>query len=139
MRGLSLPGCRDSSLYRVCHRRSGGCGRKEIADGIMTVTQARVDQIISSFAGKRILVLGDIMLDEFIWGKVRRISPEAPVPVVEVARETSHLGGAGNVVANLSALGAVPLPLGIVGEDTAGGRPADLLLQRGNAVARLFS
>jgi len=105
----------------------------------MTVTQARADQIISSFAGKRILVLGDIMLDEFIWGKVRRISPEAPVPVVEVARETSHLGGAGNVVANLNALEAVPLPLGVVGEDSAGGRLADLLAQRGIEFSGLIS
>ena len=71
----------------------------------MTLTRTRADQLISSFAGKRILVLGDIMLDEFIWGKVRRISPEAPVPVVEVTRESYHLGGAGNVAANISALG----------------------------------
>src|SRR6185369_10443727 len=97
----------------------------------MTVTQARADQIISSFAGKRILVLGDVMLDEFIWGKVRRISPEAPVPVVEVARESSHLGGAANVAANLSALEAVPVPIGIVGSDSAGARLADLLTQQG--------
>jgi len=97
----------------------------------MTLTQTRASQIISSFAGKRILVLGDIMLDQFIWGSVRRISPEAPVPVVEVARETSQPGGAGNVVANLNALEAVPLPLGVVGEDPAGTALANLLAERG--------
>jgi D-beta-D-heptose 7-phosphate kinase/D-beta-D-heptose 1-phosphate adenosyltransferase len=69
------------------------------------------------FAGKRIVVLGDVMLDEFIWGRVRRISPEAPVPVVEVERQTLALGGAGNVVSNLVALGARALPVGVVGDD----------------------
>src|SRR5215470_10154338 len=93
----------------------------------MTLNRNRVDQLISSFAGKRILVLGDMMLDEFIWGKVRRISPEAPVPVVEVARESYHLGGAGNVAANISALGASPVPVGVVGDDYAAARLSNLL------------
>jgi D-beta-D-heptose 7-phosphate kinase/D-beta-D-heptose 1-phosphate adenosyltransferase len=97
----------------------------------MTITQARADQLISSFAGRRILVLGDVMLDEFIWGKVRRISPEAPVPVVEVARESYHLGGSGNVAANLSALDAVPVPVGLVGDDLAARRLATLLTEHG--------
>jgi rfaE bifunctional protein kinase chain/domain len=97
----------------------------------MTITQTRADQLISSFAGKRILVLGDLMLDEFIWGKVRRISPEAPVPVVEVARETYHLGGSGNVAANISALDAVPIPVGLVGQDFAARRLAELLAEHG--------
>ena len=92
----------------------------------MTLTHTRANQLISSFVGKRILVLGDIMLDEFIWGKVRRISPEAPVPVVEVARESYHLGGAGNVAANISALGATPIPVGLVGEDRAAERLSEL-------------
>jgi D-beta-D-heptose 7-phosphate kinase/D-beta-D-heptose 1-phosphate adenosyltransferase len=69
-----------------------------------------------------LIVLGDVMLDEFIWGKVRRISPEAPVPVVEIERETVALGGAGNVTSNLAALGARPLQLGVVGADLDGGR-----------------
>src|SRR5499433_31630 len=90
----------------------------------------RVQQIISKFSDLRIVVLGDLMLDEFIWGEVRRISPEAPVPVVEVKRESWHLGGAGNVVSNLLGLGAQALPIGIVGNDDAGqlvrGKFADL-------------
>lgn len=97
----------------------------------MTITKTRVDQLISSFAGRRILVLGDLMLDEFIWGKVRRISPEAPVPVVEVARESYHLGGSGNVAANLSALDGIPVPIGLVGEDFAARRLTELLAQHG--------
>lgn len=77
----------------------------------------RAQEITNSFAGKRIIVLGDLMLDEFIFGRVRRISPEAPVPVVEVEKQTLALGGAGNVVSNLVALGAEPVPLGVIGND----------------------
>ncbi|MEP7342709.1 MAG: D-glycero-beta-D-manno-heptose-7-phosphate kinase [Acidobacteriota bacterium] len=84
------------------------------------MTQRRAQQIIDRFAGRCLVVLGDLMLDEFIWGEVRRISPEAPVPVVEVKRESWHLGGAGNVVSNLRDLGAQALPIGIVGDDDAG-------------------
>lgn len=81
------------------------------------LTEQRAASIAERFTGKRIVVLGDVMLDEFIWGRVRRISPEAPVPVVEVDRQTLALGGAGNVVSNLVALGAVTSPVGIVGDD----------------------
>ena len=82
-----------------------------------TLTQERARSIADSFAGKRIVVLGDVMLDEFIWGRVRRISPEAPVPVVEVDRQTLALGGAGNVVSSLVALGAGATPIGVLGDD----------------------
>jgi rfaE bifunctional protein kinase chain/domain len=75
--------------------------------------RARAEVITNNFAGKRLIVLGDLMLDEFIFGRVRRISPEAPVPVV---------GGAGNVVSNLVALGADPVPLGVIGDDADAGR-----------------
>ncbi len=81
------------------------------------LTRQRAQTLTASFNGKRIVVLGDLMLDEFIWGRVRRISPEAPVPVVEVERQTLALGGAGNVVSNLVALGAAPSPIGVVGDD----------------------
>jgi rfaE bifunctional protein kinase chain/domain len=79
----------------------------------------RARQIINKFADRRIVVLGDLMLDQFIWGEVRRISPEAPVPIVEVKRETWNLGGAANVIANLLELGARVVPIGIVGDDEA--------------------
>lgn len=69
-----------------------------------------------------IVVLGDLMLDEFVWGDVTRISPEAPVPVVEIRRESVHLGGAANVLANLVALGAKACVVGVVGKDAAGER-----------------
>src|SRR3954465_9823331 len=84
---------------------------------MLTLARARAEQLTERFAGRRILVLGDLMLDEFIWGRVRRISPEAPVPVVEVERQTVALGGAGNVVSNLVALGAVPASVGPGGAD----------------------
>jgi D-beta-D-heptose 7-phosphate kinase/D-beta-D-heptose 1-phosphate adenosyltransferase len=83
------------------------------------MTNTRAQEILQNFKDRTMIVLGDLMLDEFIWGEVRRISPEAPVPVVEVKRESWHLGGAGNVVSNLSTLGATALPIGVVGEDQA--------------------
>src|SRR5437870_997479 len=83
-----------------------------------TLERARAEHLTARFAGRRIVVLGDMMLDEFIWGRVRRISPEAPVPVVEVDRQTLALGGAGNVTSNLVALGASPKPVGVTGNDS---------------------
>jgi D-beta-D-heptose 7-phosphate kinase/D-beta-D-heptose 1-phosphate adenosyltransferase len=68
----------------------------------------------------RILVIGDIMLDQYVAGRVTRISPEAPVPVVKVDKEWSTLGGAGNVAANVSALGGQPVLFGLVGNDDSG-------------------
>jgi bifunctional ADP-heptose synthase (sugar kinase/adenylyltransferase) len=79
-----------------------------------------VRHLITETAQRRILVLGDIMLDEFIWGSVRRISPEAPVPVVQFERESFMPGGAANVARNLAAL-EVPTELfSIMGRDGAG-------------------
>lgn len=78
-------------------------------------------------AAKQIVVLGDIMLDEFVWGDVTRISPEAPVPVVDIRRESAHLGGAANVLANAVALGAKAYVVGVIGDDTAGERVRDTL------------
>ncbi len=94
--------------------------------------------ILDQFAGRRLVVLGDLMLDEFIWGEVRRISPEAPVPVVEVKRESWHLGGAGNVVSNLLELGAQAVPIGILGDDEAGRLLQQRFLERGALVDGLI-
>ena len=80
----------------------------------------RFRRIIQKFKQKRVLVVGDLMLDKYIWGNVSRISPEAPVPVVEVQRDSLCLGGAGNVAQNLLSLGAIPLLVGIVGDDAEG-------------------
>jgi rfaE bifunctional protein kinase chain/domain len=72
--------------------------------------------------GAPVLVLGDVMLDEFIWGRVVRISPEAPVPVVEVQEQSFHLGGAGNVASNVRSLGGRARLCGVVGDDAAAER-----------------
>src|SRR3989338_7068404 len=73
--------------------------------------------IIEQFKNKKILVLGDVMLDKYIWGNVSRISPEAPVQVVEVAKESYAPGGAANVANNIAALGAKSIMVGVVGKD----------------------
>ena len=70
------------------------------------LTQERADELLRRASERAIVVYGDVMLDEFVWGEVTRISPEAPVPVVDVRRESVHLGGAANVLANVIALGA---------------------------------
>src|ERR1700704_749244 len=77
----------------------------------------RVKAIIQTASGKRILVIGDLMLDEFVWGRVSRISPEAPVPVVEVLRESYYPGGAANVARNVREFASSAMVMGVVGED----------------------
>lgn len=84
------------------------------------IAPARAREILRSAAGKRIAVLGDYMLDRHLKGIVQRISPEAPVPVVEIESEFTGLGGAGNVVQNLAALGVKPLAFGAAGDDSGG-------------------
>jgi rfaE bifunctional protein kinase chain/domain len=79
-------------------------------------------EAVRNFRNKRILVFGDLMLDRFVWGAVSRISPEAPVPVVEIKKESTHLGGAANVASNIRSLGGVPIPLGVIGDDFEGAR-----------------
>ncbi len=91
----------------------------------------RLHELVQRFADQRILVLGDVMLDHYLWGRCERISPEAPVPVVDVQRETSSLGGAGNVAANLVALGAMPALVGVIGEDTRARTLLDAFAARG--------
>ena len=96
-----------------------------------TFDLATLRSIVNRFAGRRIAVLGDLMLDRYLWGRVERISPEAPVPVVEIERETVTLGGAGNVAANLRALGAEPVLFAAVGEDAEGEQLCRALAERG--------
>src|SRR6478609_12132797 len=71
---------------------------------------------VARFTGRRVLVIGDLMLDEFLWGKVSRISPEAPVPVVEVVKEEWFPGGAANVARNLAEFSKHTRVLGVTGE-----------------------
>lgn len=86
----------------------------------LTVERAR--DLVRAMRGVRVLVVGDVMLDEFVWGTVSRVSPEAPVPVVKVTAQSFHVGGAGNVARNIRSLGGRALLAGIVGRDAAAER-----------------
>lgn len=83
----------------------------------MHIEQARIESIFSSLGNNSIIVLGDVMMDRYLWGEVTRISPEAPVPVVEVREETLLLGGAANVAMNIRKLGDQPHLIGVIGND----------------------
>jgi rfaE bifunctional protein kinase chain/domain len=87
----------------------------------------RLPDLIQSFRGKRIAVVGDLMVDRYYWGTVKRVSPEAPVPVVEVESEQTRLGGAANVANNIQSLGGQPLLVGLIGNDHPGQILMDLL------------
>src|SRR5947208_14460791 len=94
------------------------------------LTAPRVRHILEGAAQVRVLVVGDVMLDHFIWGSVGRISPEAPVPVVDFERENFMPGGAANVARNLAALNAPAELFGIVGRDSAAYRVKTLLAEQ---------
>ncbi len=87
--------------------------------------------MLRAMRAHRILILGDVMLDEFLWGRVLRISPEAPVPVVQIERESFHVGGAGNVARNVRALQGAAVLVGVVGRDAAAARLREELRQAG--------
>mgnify|MGYP000023392924 FL=1 len=79
-----------------------------------------VSELINGFSRLKVLIIGDLMIDSYTWGRVSRISPEAPVPVVNVIRRESRLGGAGNVVLNISSLGATAVICSVIGDDAPG-------------------
>ena len=87
--------------------------------------------LFDKFNGLRILVVGDVMLDAYVMGKVNRISPEAPVPIVSLENEDARIGGAGNVALNLLALGAKPVICGVIGEDSSGDKLLNLFEKNG--------
>lgn len=91
----------------------------------------RAEALMEKFKKARILVIGDLIMDHFIWGKVRRISPEAPVPVVEVTSESIVLGGSANVVNNIHSLGGHAVVTGVIGSDNDGRRLVEMLKEKG--------
>ncbi len=93
----------------------------------MAITPAKTRALLKKIAGRRILVIGDVMLDHYIWGDATRISPEAPVPVVDIQRDTYTAGGAGNVALNIASLEAKCTVAGFIGRDEAGTRLAQIL------------
>lgn len=86
-----------------------------------------IEQVFSKFAELNVLIIGDAMIDSYLWGKVDRISPEAPIPIVTVTKQENRLGGAGNVSLNIQALGARPILVSIIGDDEKGRIFADLM------------
>jgi len=103
----------------------------------MRLDREAAASLLGRIQGGKVAVLGDVMLDEYLFGEVSRISPEAPVPIVRVSRERAVLGGAANVAANLKAIGAEPVLVGMYQKDTAGLRLQGLLHQLGISSAGL--
>ena len=97
---------------------------------MVDISKKRLDDLKKSFDGKRIAVVGDMMLDGYFWGDVKRISPEAPVPVLEVEEEFFRFGGAANVALNILSLGGIPLPVGVIGYDNYGTIFSSLLKEK---------
>ena len=92
-----------------------------------TIKKDRVREIFKNFNNLNVLIIGDVMIDSYLWGKVNRISPEAPVPIVAVAKKERRLGGAANVALNVQALGANPILCSVIGVDIEGQAFMDLL------------
>ena len=103
----------------------------------MRLDREQAASLLRRMEGCKVAVLGDVMLDEYLFGEVNRISPEAPVPIVRVTREQAVLGGAANVAANLKALGAEPLLIGTLQKDAAGDRVLGLLAGLGVSISGL--
>ena len=99
----------------------------------------KVISILNNIKGKKVLVVGDVMLDEYLWGKVERVSPEAPVPVVKVEKHSYSLGGASNVAFNVHSFGAKPLLIGVIGNDATGKMLRSLIKKKGMDDKGLFT
>jgi rfaE bifunctional protein kinase chain/domain len=97
---------------------------------MVDISNNRLNELKKSFNGKRIAVIGDMMLDGYFWGDVKRISPEAPVPVLEVEEEFFRFGGAANVALNILTLGGIPVPIGVIGYDNYGTIFSSLLKEK---------
>src|SRR6185436_8259035 len=128
LRGADARAAADRGAVR--HPARAGAGLTRVP---LPLALPRAKALLAAMPGRRVLVVGDVMLDEFVWGKVSRISPEAPVPVVQVTGQSFHLGGAGNVAANVRTLGGDAALVGLVGRDVAGSRVREALDTRGVA------
>src|SRR5437867_10654912 len=102
------------------------------------MTSDRLEAVLTGFSGAKVAVIGDLMLDEFIWGDVSRISPDAPVQVVEIRRRSRAIGGAGNVAHNIAASGGSVVLLGVTGCDAAGDGLESLLAAAGIEARGVF-
>jgi len=93
------------------------------------VKKDNIEQVFSKFSELNVLIIGDAMVDSYLWGKVDRISPEAPIPIVTVTKQENRLGGAGNVSLNIQALGATPILVSIIGDDEKGRIFTELMVE----------
>lgn len=99
---------------------------------------SKFDELKEKFYGKKVAVIGDMMLDCYFWGSVSRISPEAPVPIVEIDNEFFRFGGAANVALNILKLGGIPVPIGVIGNDNDGDIFKNLLNDSGIQADGIF-
>ena len=99
----------------------------------MKLRASNIYQIFEDFNRLKVLIIGDVMVDSYYWGKVDRISPEAPVPIVAVENKESRMGGAANVALNIQAMGAKPILCSVIGEDSEGDEFMRLLKARGQS------
>ena len=98
---------------------------------MIQIEKNRLKELKNNFNNKKIAVIGDMMLDSYFWGDVKRISPEAPVPILEVENEFYRFGGAANVALNIQKLNGIPLPIGVIGYDNQGTIFSSLLTEAG--------
>src|SRR5229473_1146892 len=98
---------------------------------MVEISEPRIESLFSAMEGKRIAVVGDLMLDRYIWGSVTRISPEAPVPVIDMEQEQARLGGAANVAKNIKSLGGHPVLVGVIGADNSGKQLYEIIHESG--------
>ena len=98
---------------------------------MITLAKERLESLFGEFSRRKIIVIGDLMLDRYIWGSVSRISPEAPVPVIDIESESFRFGGAANVTYNIMTLGADVIPVGVIGEDGSGEIIKQLFKEKG--------
>lgn len=98
---------------------------------MVEIGEERLDSLMKAMKGKRIAVVGDLMLDRYIWGTVNRVSPEAPVPVVDMDKEQARLGGAANVAMNIKSLGGEPILVGVIGSDNSGKQLFEIVRESG--------
>jgi D-glycero-beta-D-manno-heptose-7-phosphate kinase len=98
---------------------------------MISLSKDRLRSLVEALQGRRVAVLGDLMLDRYYWGSVKRVSPEAPVPVVEVESEQVRFGGAANVANNIKALGGSAVLIGLIGEDHPGATFLEMMAEQG--------
>lgn len=105
---------------------------------MLNLSKERAEKILGKCADSRVAVIGDVMLDRYFWGSVSRISPESPVPVIDLEQESFHLGGAANVANNLNSIGISTVLFGMVGSDSNGARFIDISTEMGISPEGLY-